>query len=495
MEPQAVSNGLNSNPKIALDGPIYNERGIIAENYYDLQGLGVLSAARQAYVLPKGSPESTLRTVFQCVDIALLNLSDVMSRAVTDLEQGAFSRSTIKMFWARGFHRVLTQLSLVPTQLGFVAARQKESGTLRIHESPAFKEYIVNLGRFDKKVIELVESGALRPEKAFAESSLDNWEYNFFHLARICNHEGTIWEENLAGVQIPAPVPSYEEFVASSVIHDAVYDRVLRGDTYFTQFRGLHQIPESLGEEVNDRLEKAIRFVREDRLRDAIDELRCVDILSVPIVSSVPPMADSLATADYHEIRENLGLTSGSHSVCLRFHMFTHLYEDLCDEVVKCAARISPDCTDPEDLLRNVALTASDDEDTWLLNLLGSYCLSFRAFIFQWRDEHVHMPRNNLGGELTKSLTGSKDAIKAVKGMRDGARARDPFTVLARARNLKDESAPTFLAAYFDSDNSLDSRLMAITGKVTQDRFVEVQERLGFFANKCPFSPPPRRKA
>ena len=130
-------------------------------------------------------------------------------------------------------------------------------------------------------------------------------------------------------MQVPAQVPSYEEFVASSVIHDAVYDRVLKGDTYFTQFRGLHQIPESLGEEVNDRLEKAIRSVREDRLRDAIDELRCVDILSAPIISSVPPMADSLATMDYHDIRENLGLTSGSHSVCLRFHMFTHLYEDV----------------------------------------------------------------------------------------------------------------------------------------------------------------------
>ena len=59
MEPQAVSNSLNISPKIVSDGPTYNERGVIAENYYDLQGLGVLSAARQAYALPKGSPEST----------------------------------------------------------------------------------------------------------------------------------------------------------------------------------------------------------------------------------------------------------------------------------------------------------------------------------------------------------------------------------------------------------------------------------------------------
>jgi hypothetical protein len=495
MEPHASESGANVGSGIPLNEYVYNERGVIAENYHDLQGLGVLEAARQTYPLPKASAESTLRTVFQCVDVALLNLADVMARAVADLDRGAFSTATIKMFWARGFHRLLTQLSLVPSQLGFTTSPTQQSGTLRIQDSPAFKEYLTNLDRFDQVVIALIESGMMNAEQAIGEGSLDSWEYNFFHLARVCNHEATIWENNLAGIKIPAPVPSYQEFVVSSVIRDAVYDRVLKGDTYFTQFRGLHQIPESLGEEVNDRLEQAIRAIRQDKLRDAVEELRCIGVLAQVITSAVAPMADSLATSDYHMIRENLGLTSGSHSVCLRFHMFTHLYDQLCDEVVQCAARMKPGNADPEETLREISSGASEDENSWLLNLAGSLCLNFRALIFQWRDEHIHMPRNNLGGDFTKSLTGSKNAIKAVKGMRDAARIRDPFAALVRSRDIRDESAPTSLASYFDSDISLDARLMEITGKATQERFVHVQERLGFFANKCPFAPPPRRKA
>jgi hypothetical protein len=69
---------------------------------------------------------------------------------------------------------------------------------------------------------------------------------------------------------------------------------------------------------------------------------------------------------------------------------------------------------------------------------------------------------------------------------------------LARARGFQgavvDDPAPP-LRAYLDSEQSLDTRVLESTGQVTQQRFVQVQERLGFFANKCPFSPPPPRRA
>lgn len=478
-----------------LHEPVYNERGIIAENYHDLQGLGVLEAARQAYPLRKSSDESTLRAVYQAAEIALLNLADVTARTSTDLEQKNFSTAAVKMFWARGFHRLLTRLSLVPLKLGVRIPVPEESGTLRIHDSAAFQEYIANLNQFDRKVIDLIEAGVLDAEAAIGERSLDSWQYNFFHLIKICNHESTIWEHNLAEVRVPAPVPSYQQFVVSSVVRDAVYDRVLKGDTYFTQFRGLHQIPETLGEEVNDKLEETIRHLRGDRLQEAVDQLMSIDILTDVIAAAVPPMADNLATSDYHVIRENLGLTSGSHSVCLRFHMFTHLYEDLCDELSQCALRLSPGTHEPVEAFRSIAQNTEDDWRAWLVNLAGGYCLKFRAFISEWRDEHIHMPRNNLGGELTKSLTGSPDAVRAVKSMRDAAQSRDPFSVLAQARNLTDHRVDRPLVQYFDSKESLDWQLLAITGKTTQQRFVQVQERLGFFANRCPFTPPPRRKA
>ena len=63
--------------------PVFNDRGVIAENYHELQGLGVLAAARRSHPLPKASAESTLRAVFQAVEIALLNLADVVGRAAS----------------------------------------------------------------------------------------------------------------------------------------------------------------------------------------------------------------------------------------------------------------------------------------------------------------------------------------------------------------------------------------------------------------------------
>jgi tryptophan 2,3-dioxygenase len=481
-------------PEPRDDEAVYNERGVIADNYHELQGLGVLDLARQTYPLPKASGESLLRAIFQSAEIALLNLADVTRRATDDLEKGKIGPASVKLSWARGFHRLLTRLSAVPQSLGVVIPSRENKGVLGIHASPAFAEYVESLNRFDRVALDLIRGGALDAGAAISERSLDDPEFHLLHLARVCNHEATIWEQRLREVFVPAPVPSYKEFVVSAKIRDAVYDHVLKGDTYFTQFRGLHQIPETLGEEVNDCLEEAIRALRNDDLQKAVENLTRVNKLVEVIAAAVPPMADNLATSDYHEIRENLGLTSGSHSVCLRFHMFTHLYEDLSDELAKLALRMFPGASDVEDALRRAGRTPGNFEE-WLLFVIGGHCLSFRASITEWRDEHVHMPRNNLGGAATKSLTGSPDAVKAVKQMRDSATNRDQLTPLLHARDLPSGAAEGVLSRYFDSEDSLDFHLLTITGNVTQRRFVKVQERLGFFANRCPFSAPPRRTA
>jgi hypothetical protein len=474
------------------DGYVYNTRGIIAENYSDLQGLGVLEAARNSYPLPKGSGESLVRAIFQSAEIGLLNLADTTVRATADLEDGRIGRAVVKLAWARGFHRVLVRLSAAP-HAGTVISRPG-GGLLRIHDSPAFEEYMEAVRKFDEKMIRSIRSGAIDAETALAERSFGSIDYQLVHLAKVCNHESTIWEQRLREVPVPVPVASYREFVVSAKVRDAVYDRVLTGDTFFTQFRGLHQIPETLGEEANDRLEGAIRALRSDDLNKALEDMVCVSRLADVIAAAVPPMADNLAAADYYEIRENLGLTSGSHSVCLRFHMFTHLYEDLCDELARCAQRLRPEAGSAEEAMRETAQKPGSPQEH-LFSHIGGQCLSFRAAITEWRDEHVHMPRNNLGGVATKSLTGSPDALKAVKQMRDAAGARDAMAPLLRSRGLPAERVEGLLASYHDSESSLDSTLLALTGAATQRRFVQVQERLGFFANRCPFSAPPRRSA
>ena len=107
-----------------------------------------------------------------------------------------------------------------------------------------------------------IETGELPLDATVAGQSLESAAFNLIHLARICNQQSTVWESNLAAVDVSSAVPSYDSFVVAGGMREAVYERVLTGDTYFTQFRGLHQIPEILGEEVNDRLEQAIRALR-----------------------------------------------------------------------------------------------------------------------------------------------------------------------------------------------------------------------------------------
>jgi tryptophan 2,3-dioxygenase len=481
-------------------GPARNARGVIAESYQDLQGLGVLAAARGSYPLPKASAESTLRAVFQAAEIALLNAADLLGRAAADLERRSVGPAVVKMFWVRGFHRLLGRLGMIPAQLG-LACTGDARGVLRISESPAYHDYVAALRRFDQSVVRCVESGDLELASTLADRSLDSPAFNLFHLARLCNHEATIWERALAEVHVPAVVPSYEGFVAAPGIRAAVYDRVLSGDTYFTQFRGLHQVPETLSEEVNDRLEQAIRAIRSNRLPEAAEHLHCVDALLEGILASLPPIADTLATSDYHEIRENLGLTSGSHSVSLRYHLFTHLYEQLCEELACHAAGCQVKDRGEEvaeEAFRRAERERFHDHHAWMVHLLCDYCLKLRTFIAQWRDQHLHLPRNNLGSQLTKSLTGSPDAIRAVKQMRDAAAASDPMQPLVRARELGDRRSDPRggpLTQYLDSQASLDSRILATTGSITQSRFQDVQERLGYFASRGSFVPPPRRRA
>ena len=106
-------------------------------------------------------------------------------------------------------------------------------------------------------------------------------KFAVLHTMRIVSHEATIWERNLlAGAGPPADV-DYGEFTASAILRGAVYEHELVGDTYFTQFRGLHQIPELIAAEVNERLECTIRAMRAPAPR-----MTCKTSFSVTMVVS-----------------------------------------------------------------------------------------------------------------------------------------------------------------------------------------------------------------
>ena len=447
-----------------------NARGVIAEHYHDLQSLGLVERARFDRDMGRASAASLVRTVAQACEIGLYNAADLLRRAARDARRGSMAACLTKLSWLRGFQHVLIRVSSVSATYTAACPELLEAATGQgwLAESPAFREYLRAVRTFDAALHGAVEAGELDLERALSEESIGDPAFSILHLARVGNHDSTVWERNLLSTVLPLGGSRVEDFLASPTLRDAVYEHRLRGDTYFTQFRALHQIPELLGAELNDRLEEATRMARRGDREAVSVQLLWVNALAAAVAACLRPMVDNLATSDYHEIRENLGLTSGSHSVGLRYHMFTDLYEQLCEAI---GAWRGPGP---------------------LMELIASQVAAFRAFVLEWRDEHLHLPRNNLGSDGTRSLTGSPDAVAVVRRMAAQACAHDPaIAVLTGAPVGPDGDGP--LRCYLESPESLDNAVLVATGHVTQSKFVEVQERLGFFANRCPFTKPPKR--
>lgn len=477
---------------------VTNERGVVAQTYHELQAISVLADARDAYPLPAASPESSIRAIFQAVDIALLNLKDLAARATCDIARGDLNGAVVKLSWSRGFHRVMVRIGSLPYELSEQVVDNDPPGMLQIADSPAYSGFKEAFAKLQDAIDEHARRFDLDLEAIIADESIDSVPFRVLHLMRLMIHETRLWEDSLAQVAVPVPVPSYSEFVVSDLMEAAVYDTTLEGDTYFTQFRGLHQVPEILGFEINDRLEAAIVALRDDQVSRAVEQLQEINTLGTAVLESMPAISDNLSTADYHQIRENLGLTSGSHSVCFHFHMFRDLYDQLAAATNTCVVKhCSTDTTEDTlaSALRQSALRRHEDPAAFLLHTLVTECLRFRIFTRNWRGLHLHLPRNNLGGEHTRSLTGAKDAVTAVQGMYDSARNKDPFTPFAavrsagRANGVDTRKSSTGT----DEESSLDDQLLGITGAITKQRFSAVQERTGVFASSCPFSPPGKR--
>ena len=472
---------------------IENERGTIAETYEKLQGLHILSKARTNIPLPKASAQSALRAILQAAEITLLNLSDLISRVSEDIEQkGITGSAVVKMSWARDFHGVMIRISMMPQQLGF--GYQGSLTRMSVAESSAYGKYESVLRAFDQSIIKQLTKDNLNIESILGDQSIDSDEFKLLHLIRICNHETEIWDCNFDKICVPEVNLTFNEFVGSACVQEAVYDMVLNGDTYLMQFRGLHQISEILGEEINSRLEEVIQNLRQNYLQQAVEYMYSINILTEGILATLPPMIDNLSTVDYHQIRENLGQTSGSHSFCLHQRLFRDLYEKLWEAMV---CRILGDI--PRGCIEETIRKAIHQLDRrrfhnvqdWMMYLLVNECLKLRAFIFHWRETHLHLTRNELGGNFTKSLIGSPDAVKKVKYMRNKAQDKDPMRNLAYVRGLLHEEEPkkTRVSTYINSDTSLDNQVLTATGNVTKKRFIDIQTRSGFFKYQCPFKP------
>jgi len=463
-----------------------NGRGPIAASYDELQAIDLLKLARAATEVPKRSRASALRAVLQAFELLLLNLADLCRRATTDISRGDLDRAAVKSDWCAGLNKLCADLSLVACSVA-PEYQGSSSSPIGFRDSPALAAYVACIRALDEATAELVDARRAYVDEMVANASSDAAIVRFLHNVGVCCHEGAIWERTLIGVRLLAPRADYSAFIASDTLSSAVSDLELEGDTYFAQFRCLHQVPELLAFEANEHLEGTVLALRDGNLALALHYLASANDLVTGIVASLSALIESLVIADYHAIRENLGVTSGSHSVSLRYHLGRDLYRQV-GEALAAVALSGGKGAQPV-----VAWTSQQPPSIW--TSLFREALRLRLLLAQWRQRHLHLPRSNLGADMTRSLAGSPDAIHTATSMRDEAERDDPLSALAEAFGLphgQQQVGP--LEAHVRDSSSLDCKILELKGALTKARFPDVQNRTGHFSLRAQFHPPPRRE-
>lgn len=431
------------------------ELGPIARSYAELQSLPALfDAVRRAPVPAPGTSRQATRALLQAIEVAVAALEHLALETAERAARGD-ARLTLKsLSWMRAFARAWTDLAW---RIGDVAARSEAHAGdwIDLRSSSNW----VRLSH-----AESVLGPALSRLLDDAEPSgyLDDIRHGLLHfmmLERAALEYTTLHDATL----------TYDELVRPAEIRAALLDRALSGDTTFTQFRAAHQMPEILVDAVNDHIEAAIRLLDEDDPATALDTLLRADRMLDAVVLLADLLVSHLSSDDYHEIRTYLGLTSGSHSTGLHYHLMGDLYPALVDVVNR----------------RRDAKVPGPWQDV-MAHVAGS----IGRHIDRWRLAHINLPRANLGaaGAQVRSLTGSPDALRTVTRMRDAALAKDGLNHAPQAIRATDWDSR------ISPLQSLEARLLEETADKTRARFPDVQSRTGRFAATAAFRAPPERK-
>jgi hypothetical protein len=281
-----------------------NQRGPIAASYAELQAIEILVAAWRSSSVEQHSRASSLRAVLQSVEVLLLNLADLTTRAAANLRHGRLALTTTKLGWCLGIHRLATHLSFVASQVG-IEFSAPSAASLPFADSPALADYVQETKDFDDQASPLLASDpcAIGPTTAVDPHDADG-SARLFRAVSVCCHEATIWEGAFSAIVSPVQIADYGAFIDSRTIRAAVDALWLDGDTFITQFRGFHQIPELLSFEANAAITPAIRDLRagardaalcHTRMSErALSEDRMIDLARVFGVAApsdgVPPL-------------------------------------------------------------------------------------------------------------------------------------------------------------------------------------------------------------
>ncbi len=440
------------------------KNGVIAETYHDLQALGSLEKASFIYKTKNLSEWALVKAILQGTEIGIQNLNDLLDRVIKDLNSNRIGNAAIKLAWFKDLNYLIIKLTDI-IQVVVNEDLEKDKKRAFMISSNTKLEYL--LKKTDIAIKKYISKNNIKLEPFFETGELNGEFYKFLHDYRIISYEIIVWNKSLLHFSIPSDA-SYENFIGLELITKAVNEPRVKDDTFFTQFRGLHQIPEILTAVVNNYLKQAIEDLKKSKLEQTHKHLRIVNILYEITLASLKPIIDNLSQNEYHKFRKYLGQTSGSHSVNLHFQLFRDLYPAIAQEYVSLYFKNK----------KNYKLNIKKD---YRVKLIENELFKLRDLIRQWRVFHLHLPKNNLGKNKTKSLIGAKEAVSAAEKMQSTANSRDPLNALTGVYQNYDESKNTPLLTYLMSKHSFNKELDMVLGNITKKRFPDVQNRVGHF--------------
>jgi hypothetical protein len=429
---------------------------VAATSYAELQSLpALMSVVKSPSAPPPGSNLQAVRALLQAIEVGLVNLQFLAQRAAIDASAGNVAALSDRIDWMNGIGKAWSDLAWRAQEVSPIAPA-RGSALVSIADSP-------NLRRLQQA--ERLLADALTP--------LVNEVVTGHHAGTLADFPSRtllryiMFERIGIDYSVVPLASSYVDFVQPEAIRSAVLERTVPGDTVFMQFRAAHQMPEILVDAANDHIEAALGCIGDHSYLEAAALLQRVDRLLDAVVLLADILVDHLDTDHYHEIREHLGVTSGSHSVGLHFHLMRDLLPAL-------AAAVEKVVDDPK-----AGSSAGIAE-------LRIYARSIAKHVDRWRLSHMNLPRTNLGGAGTgtRSLTGSSDALQTVARLRERAPGRTGNETLFKATDWTTLIVPL---------STIEQRLLRNIASRTKERFPDVQSRSGRFADPPDFRPPPSR--
>lgn len=422
-------------------------RGPIADTYYDLQRLeqieGALATGDQ---LPNPNHQFA-HAYLQSLELIFLNLSNIAEKASRALSNGP--QRPLVGCWR--WHEAISHLGVkIFYRLLAITDDAGLAGELTLvgAGSRAARTYLKDKAEVDLLLRERYwapRGGEMDADHRFASNADES--ALLLQISKNTNHDIV----RLLTTPILGGDPkTYDQRIGGRHLRRAVsLDDYQMEDTFFLQFLLLHQVPEIIGDRIVEAFDQAVKRLEKDDLLGALETLPAAVTALDLVIESLTPLRALMIPADYFKIRENLGLTSGSHSDTLHTQLLNRAFGKL---------RVAAD-------------RYSAGRDSSGATVLRRLMRRLSVQLLQWRSEHLVFPRNLLGGHGTRSLVGAPDGLEAAERML-ASYAGSVSMALPRRR------ATGRTAALLAQIVSEDDRLLAVTAQVTQKGFQKVQERL-----------------